>query len=87
MQFYGREHETALLRRYQKISRTGPSQMVVVAGRRSVGKSRLVHEAVNEPNGRTPFLYFFVNPDKTEKGNVDAFLRLLRMRLAWPTCR
>lgn len=76
MQFYGREHETALLRRYQKISRTGPSQMVVVAGRRRVGKSRLIHEALNEPNGRAPFLYFFVNPDKTEKGNVDAFLRL-----------
>ena len=76
MQFYGREHETALLRRYQKISQTGPSQMVVVAGRRSVGKSRLIQEALNEPNGRGPFLYFFVNSEKTEKGNVDAFLRL-----------
>lgn len=76
MQFYGREHETALLRRYQKISRTGPSQMVVVAGRRSVGKTHLIQEALNEPSGRAPFLYFFVHRDKTEKGNIDAFLRL-----------
>ena len=76
MKFYGREHEMALLRRYQKIAQVGPSQMVVVTGRRRIGKSRLILEALHESDVDLPFLYFYVNGDKTEKANIEAFLSL-----------
>lgn len=76
LKFYGRENEIALLQRYQKLSETKSSQMVVVTGRRRIGKTRLINEALNSSSSQTPFLYFFVNGDKTEKGNIEAFVQL-----------
>ena len=76
LKFYGREHEITLLKRYQMIAQKTSSQMVVVSGRRHIGKTRLIFEALHSPSSEVPLLYFYVDSDKTEAGNIEAFLRL-----------
>lgn len=76
LKFYGREHEIMLLKRYQMIAQKTSSQMVVVSGRRCVGKTRLIFEALHSPSSEVPLLYFYVDCDKTEAGNIETFLRL-----------
>lgn len=55
MKFYDREHELKRLRKeFKKVKHR--SSVLVLAGRRRIGKTRLVFEAHKEK----PFLYFFV---------------------------
>ena len=59
MKFYDREHELKRLRKeFQKLKHR--SSVIVVAGRRRIGKTRLVFEAHKDK----PFLYFFVGKKK-----------------------
>jgi len=59
MKFYDRESELSRIRK--EFNRTKKrSSVLVITGRRRIGKTRLVFEAFNE----TPFLYFFVGKKK-----------------------
>jgi len=55
MKFYDREAEMAALKKYEKLSITS-AQMIVITGRRRIGKTTLIKRALTE----IPFLYFFV---------------------------
>ena len=55
MKFYNREEELSAMRKYEELSATS-AQMIVVTGRRRIGKTTLIKHAFNS----TPFLYFFV---------------------------
>jgi AAA+ ATPase superfamily predicted ATPase len=57
MKFYDREHELKRLAKEAEKTKLR-SSVVVLAGRRRIGKTRLVLEAYKE--SETPFLYFFV---------------------------
>jgi AAA+ ATPase superfamily predicted ATPase len=59
MKFYGREHELERIRKeFTKLRHR--SSIIVVVGRRRIGKTRLVFEAHKDK----PFLYFFVGKKK-----------------------
>ena len=55
MKFYDREAEVAALRRYESLS-SESAQMIVMTGRRRIGKTTLIKHSFNS----IPFLYFFV---------------------------
>ncbi len=55
MRFYDREAEMAALRRYEKLS-SESAQMIVITGRRRIGKTTLIKHSFTS----IPFLYFFV---------------------------
>ena len=55
MKFYDREAEVEALRKYEKLSAEN-AQMIVMTGRRRIGKTTLIKKAFTS----TPFLYFFV---------------------------
>lgn len=55
MKFYDREAETAAFRKYEALS-AGSAQMLVVTGRRRIGKTTLIKHSFTS----IPFLYFFV---------------------------
>lgn len=55
MRFYDREAEINALRKYERMSAQN-AQMIVITGRRRIGKTTLIKRAFNE----IPFLYFFV---------------------------
>ena len=55
MKFYDREAEIEALRKYERMSAQN-AQMIVVTGRRRIGKTTLMKKAFN----KIPFLYFFV---------------------------
>ncbi len=57
MQFFGRESETAELRRIREEAKTA-GRMTVVTGRRRVGKTELIRHALDD--GKTPFVYFLI---------------------------
>ena len=57
MKFFGREIEIKELRAIRKLSKTS-ARMTVVTGRRRVGKTELVRQALDD--GEIPFLYFLV---------------------------
>lgn len=57
MKFFGRETETAELRRIREASKTA-ARMTVVTGRRRVGKTELITHALDD--GRAPFVYFLI---------------------------
>lgn len=61
LKFYGREHEITLLKRYQMIAQKTSSQMVVVSGRRHIGKTRLIFEALHSPSSE-PHSFTFMSP-------------------------
>lgn len=55
MRFYDGEAEINALRKYERMSAQN-AQMIVITGRRRIGKTTLIKRAFNE----IPFLYFFV---------------------------
>lgn len=55
MKFYDREAETAALKKYEALSAKS-AQMIVMTGRRRIGKTTLIKHSLTE----IPFLYFFV---------------------------
>jgi len=55
MRFYDREAETAAFQKYETLSATS-AQMLVVTGRRRIGKTTLIKRSLT----RIPFLYFFI---------------------------
>ena len=57
MKFFGREIEIKELRAIRELSKTS-AHMTVVTGRRRVGKTELVRQALDD--GKMPFLYFLV---------------------------
>ena len=57
MEFFGRATEMKELRAIRELSKTN-ARMTVVTGRRRVGKTELVRQALDD--GVTPFLYFLV---------------------------
>ncbi len=57
MKFFGREIEIKELRAIRELSKTS-ARMTVVTGRRRVGKTELVRQALDD--GESPFLYFLV---------------------------
>ena len=54
MKFYGREDEIALLRKFRDKSRRS-AQLVVLTGRRRVGKTALIRQALDD--GQLPYLH------------------------------
>ena len=55
MKFYDREAEMVALKKYEALS-AGSAQMIVMTGRRRIGKTTLIKRSFTE----IPFLYFFV---------------------------
>lgn len=78
MKFFGREEEIKILKESQKRSEHG-SQLVVVTGRRRIGKTQLVIHAFGERN----LIYFFVGR-KTEKELCQGFTRELESKTGIP---
>lgn len=76
MRFYGREKELSRINDYKALSEDKNSKMLVVTGRRRIGKTRLIIEAAK--NSR--YIYFFVARKK-----IDELLRewseLIRQQL------
>ncbi|MFA5245820.1 MAG: ATP-binding protein [Pedobacter sp.] len=62
MKFYGRELELAKLEGYDEQVKTNKSKLVVISGRRRIGKTRLALEAIRDKQ----HLYFFVTRKKEE---------------------
>lgn len=62
MKFYGRERELAKIRGYIDQVTISGAKIVVISGRRRIGKTRLALEAVKDK----PKLYFFVTRKKEE---------------------
>ena len=58
MEFAGRQEELEELKRIRKMSRN-ESRFTVIAGRRRVGKTELVEQALND--GESPYLYFLLS--------------------------
>ena len=73
MKFYGREQETAVLRRNQDAVRNGASRFVVVTGRRRVGKTRLILESL--PAADMPLIYAFIYQSTSESRNLELFCK------------
>ncbi len=60
MKFYGRKKELQQIRSYLNVVKTGVSKILVITGRRRIGKTRLALEATKA----IPSLYFFVTRKK-----------------------
>lgn len=73
MKFYNREKELAELKRVQELAFTQNSRMIVVTGRRRIGKTSLIKQALKN----SPTLYFFIGR-KAESVLVDEFVRQVR---------
>ena len=56
MKFYNREKEIAELKRVQELAFGQNSRMIVVTGRRRIGKTSLIKQALKG----TPTVYFFI---------------------------
>ena len=75
MRFYGREEELQTLSNFLQIVRKKHlSQMVVVTGRRRVGKTTLILKAFEKEKDAVPVFYFFVERRTTEEELVAAWL-------------
>lgn len=71
--FYDRTDELAQLREFLNQVRTDCSRMVVLTGRRRIGKSTLANRAFSDCG--LPYVFLFVSAEKTERGNIDSFCR------------
>jgi len=71
IKFYNREDELNLLKRVRK------PFIAIIYGRRRVGKTTLALKFCEKKD----FLYFFVNPKKTEALLIDEFLELLKTKV------
>lgn len=75
MKFYNREKEIEELKRVQKLAFTRNSRMLVVTGRRRIGKTSLIKQAFKNDGSTT--LYFFVGR-KSESVLVSEFVVQVR---------
>ena len=60
MKFYGRKKDLRKIKTYWDVVKTGVSKILVITGRRRIGKTRLALEATKD----IPSLYFFVTRKK-----------------------
>ena len=73
--FFGREKELRLMQRlFNQVINDG-SRMLVVTGRRRVGKTALIVQAFSKQT-EALFLYFYVNSELSEKRNIELFWNL-----------
>ena len=77
MKFYNREKEVAELKRVQELAFTQNSRMIVVTGRRRIGKTSLIKEALKG----TPTVYLFIGR-KAESILVADFVKIVRETLS-----
>lgn len=77
MKFYNREKEVAELKRVQELAFTQNSRMIVVTGRRRIGKTSLIKEALKG----TPTVYLFIGR-KAESILVTDFVKIVRETLS-----
>ena len=73
MKFYNREKEIAELKRVQELAFGQNSRMIVVTGRRRIGKTSLIKQALKG----TPTVYFFIGR-KAESILVADFIKIVR---------
>lgn len=76
IKFYNREKEVAELKRVQELAFTQNSRMIVVTGRRRIGKTSLIKEALKG----IPTAYLFVGR-KAESILVTDFVKIARETL------
>lgn len=81
--FFGRERELLQLQRLRStVKGNAISRFVVVSGRRRVGKTRLILEAL--PFGDDmPTIYVYINPHLDAESNLEDFSESLRECLGW----
>lgn len=77
MRFYNREKEIAELKRIQELAFTQNSRMIVVTGRRRIGKTSLIKQALRG----TPTVYLFIGR-KAESILVADFIKIVREALS-----
>ena len=77
MKFYNREKEIAELKRVQELAFGQNSRMIVVTGRRRIGKTSLIKQALKG----TPTVYFFIGR-KAESILVADFIKIARETLS-----
>lgn len=77
MKFYNREKEIAEIRRVQKLAFTQNSRMIVVTGRRRIGKTSLIKQALKD----TLTVYLFIGR-KAESILVNDFVKTARESLS-----
>ena len=77
MKFYNREKEIAELKRVQELAFSQNSRMIVVTGRRRIGKTSLIKQALKG----TPTAYFFIGR-KAESILVADFIKIVRETLS-----
>ncbi len=79
--FFGRTKELKLMHNLLHQVTEGGSRMLVVTGRRRVGKTALISEAFAKQD-QALFLYFFVNSELGEKRNIELFWELNRGKMS-----
>ena len=81
MRFYGREEEMASLQwQFERAQATQVARMVVVTGRRRIGKTTLIRKAFEaEP---VPFLYYFVTGNSDEEAMAQLLVQQASQRLS-----
>jgi len=79
MKFYNRKSELEELKTNEKISKKHKA-MIVITGRRRVGKTELIQKFFSKRNG----IYLFVNPKKTSKELLSEFSSILTAELSLP---
>ncbi|MBI2676093.1 MAG: ATP-binding protein [Candidatus Aenigmarchaeota archaeon] len=79
MKFYNRENELNELETAGKISERHKILMVLT-GRRRVGKTELIHQFFSKTKG----IYFFVNPRKTSSELLSEFSSIISSELSLP---
>ena len=75
MRFYGREKERTALRRELQDVLAGDSRFVLLTGRRGIGKTRLVFEALGADE--TPLIYFYVSRHASEARCLALFCEVV----------
>ncbi|MDE6500000.1 MAG: ATP-binding protein, partial [Rikenella sp.] len=76
MKFYNREREIAKLREVRDLSYNDHSRLTVVTGRRRIGKTSLIGQALNDE----PFIYLFVGR-KNEASLCAGYCREIAAKL------
>ncbi|MBO9117232.1 MAG: ATP-binding protein [Escherichia coli] len=71
--FYDRTKEPADLQAFSRRVEDDASRMVIISGRRRIGRTTLANPAFT--NGPPPCLFFHISDEKTAKTNVEAFWR------------
>ncbi len=79
MKFYDRENEINELESTKKISESHKA-MIVITGRRRVGKTEIIHQFFLKSKG----IYLFVNPKKTSTELLSEFSSVISTELSLP---